>query len=120
MNPIRPITVMEDNESVVYISDNNTTGSRSRQIDIRYKNIKQLVKQAFIKLQYVPNHEQVADLLNKPLPTLNMNICARCALPDYRLPGKEGVVTVFIFCCQPGLEISSVSLELYQLVSNVL
>uniref|UniRef100_A0A2D4PCN3 Reverse transcriptase Ty1/copia-type domain-containing protein n=1 Tax=Micrurus surinamensis TaxID=129470 RepID=A0A2D4PCN3_MICSU len=80
MNLIPPITIMEDNESVVYISDNHFTGSRSRHIDIRYKNIKQLVKQGFIKLQYVSTHEQIADLLNKPLPTsqheyLRQKIC---------------------------------------------
>ncbi|XP_060541814.1 uncharacterized protein LOC132710181 [Pantherophis guttatus] len=46
-HPIRPITVMEDNESVIYISESHFTGSRSRHIDIRYQNIKHLVKKRF-------------------------------------------------------------------------
>ncbi|XP_060539535.1 tetranectin isoform X2 [Pantherophis guttatus] len=67
-HPIRPITVMEDNESVVYISESHFTGSRSRHIDIRYQNIKHLVKKGFVKMQYVSTHDQIADMLNKPLP----------------------------------------------------
>ena len=49
------------------LTEEKKFSNRSKHIDIRYHFLKDLVRDAQVKLEYVPTHENVADLMTKPL-----------------------------------------------------
>jgi hypothetical protein len=56
-----------DNQSCVKLSGNPVFHDRSKHIEIRYNFIRDCVQKDYVKLQYVPTDEQIADILTKPL-----------------------------------------------------
>jgi hypothetical protein len=59
--------LMEDNQGCIALAHNPVHHSRSKHIDLRAHFIREKVSQGVVDLQYVPTHEQLADILTKPL-----------------------------------------------------
>ena len=64
-----PIIVIVYNMGAMFISENVSTGSRTRHIDIRHHFFRQFVEEGFIKIIFVRSEENLADGFMK-------NICA--------------------------------------------
>jgi hypothetical protein len=55
------------NQSCIKMTENLVFHDKSKQIEIRYHYIRDMVQRGVVKLQYVGTDEQVADVLIKPL-----------------------------------------------------
>lgn len=60
-------TIMCDNSSTIKLSKNLVMHGRSKHIDVRYHFLRDLTKDGKVELVYCGTHEQVADLMTKPL-----------------------------------------------------
>jgi hypothetical protein len=62
-----PTTIHCDNQSCVKLSENHVFHDRSKHIEIKYHHIKDIVHRKTVHMQYLPTHEQIADIFTKPL-----------------------------------------------------
>ena len=62
-----PIIIFEDNQPVISLTENPINSKRSKHIDTRYRYLKEIIQNGFVKLVYVPSDKQVADLFTKSL-----------------------------------------------------
>ena len=56
-----------DNHNCIKLTENSMFHDKSKNIEIKYNHIQDMMYRRSIKLQYVPTEEQVADVLTKPL-----------------------------------------------------
>jgi hypothetical protein len=56
-----------DNQSCVNLSENHVFHDKSKHIEIKYHYIRDMVQRKAIHVQYLPTHEQIADIFTKPL-----------------------------------------------------
>ena len=56
-----------DNQSCINLTENLIFHDKSKNIEIKYHYIWDMVQRGVVKLKYVPTEEQVADMLIKPL-----------------------------------------------------
>ena len=56
-----------DNQSCVKLSENLVFHDKSKHIEIKYHNIRDIVQRGAVKLQYVVTDEKITDVLTKPL-----------------------------------------------------
>jgi len=66
-NKLAPITLLEDNQSCIEYSKNNTAHDRTKHIEIKYHLVREQIQQENILVIKVPTKENIADLLTKPL-----------------------------------------------------
>jgi hypothetical protein len=64
-----PTIIYVDNQSAIRISDNVSSHSRTKHIDIKHYYINDLVEQGEIKLQWISTEDQLADIFTKTLKT---------------------------------------------------
>ena len=64
----RPISIFEDNQSVLKMIDNEKFSNRSKHIDTKFYFVKDFIKQHFISCFYCPTEDNIPDLFTKPLP----------------------------------------------------
>ena len=50
------------------MSESPVFHDKSKNIEIKYHYIRNMVQRGIVKLQYVATHEQIANVLTKPLP----------------------------------------------------
>jgi hypothetical protein len=62
-----PTTIHCDNQSCVKLSENLVFHDRSKHIQIKYHYIRDMVQRKTVHVQYLPTHEQIADIFTKPL-----------------------------------------------------
>jgi hypothetical protein len=62
-----PTTIHCDNQSCVKLSENLAFHDISKHIEIKYHYIRDMVQRKTIHVQYLPTHEQIADIFTKPL-----------------------------------------------------
>lgn len=62
-----PITLHADNQGSIKMAKNDSSGSRTKHIDIRYHLIRELLSQRKFSLAFCPTAEMAADILTKPL-----------------------------------------------------
>jgi hypothetical protein len=62
-----PIIIHCDNQSCVKLSENPVFHDRSKHIEIKYHYIRDMVQRKAVHVQYLPTHEQIADIFTKPL-----------------------------------------------------
>jgi len=62
-----PISIREDNQSVISLAENPLMSKRSEHINVRFKYLKELVLEGKIVLVYTPTESQLADILTKGL-----------------------------------------------------
>ena len=73
-------TVHEDNQSCIKMATGTKFTPRTKHIALKYHHFKTHVKSGRVDIKYKPTHEQLADLLTKPLPneaffTLRYMLC---------------------------------------------
>ena len=64
---LNPITLLDDNQSCIQYSKNNTDHDKTKHIDIKYHLVREQVQQGNISIAKIPTKKNVADLLTKPL-----------------------------------------------------
>lgn len=64
-----PITIYEDNQSCIKTAENQES-KLSKHIDVKYHHIREKVNQGLIKLLYLQSNEQKADMMTKPLTSV--------------------------------------------------
>jgi hypothetical protein len=62
-----PTIIHCDNQSCVNLSKNLLFHNRSKHIEIKYHYIRDMVQRKAVHVQYLPAHEQIADIFTKPL-----------------------------------------------------
>ena len=62
-----PCTILEDNQSCIFLANNPVCNSRSKHIDIQYHFTREKVAKGELKIQYCPSEEMAADILTKPM-----------------------------------------------------
>jgi hypothetical protein len=62
-----PTIIHCDNQSCVKLSENPVFHDRSKHIEIKYHYIRDMVQRKEVHVQYLPTHEQIADIFTKPL-----------------------------------------------------
>ena len=68
------IKIYQDNQSTIKLINNNrATSQRTKHIDIRYFFLRDRANAKDIQVIYTPTNMMIADLLTKPLPTLQFN-----------------------------------------------
>jgi hypothetical protein len=67
------VNINIDNKAAIYNSENETINPRSRHIDIKYHQIRELIKERKIKLSYIKSEKNLADGFTKFLNTTLMN-----------------------------------------------
>lgn len=63
----RHTIIHADNQSAIFLAENDEVSDRSKHIDLKHHFIKDAVKKGVIELQYVPSKDNVVDLLTKGL-----------------------------------------------------
>jgi hypothetical protein len=56
-----------DNQSCVKLFENPVFHYKSKHIEIKYHYIRNMVQRKAIHMQYLPTHEQIADIFTKPI-----------------------------------------------------
>ena len=64
----KPITIMEDNQGAIALTQNPIAHSRTKHIDIRFHFIREAREESTIDIVYCPTSEMIADLFTKPTP----------------------------------------------------
>jgi hypothetical protein len=67
-NIVRPLTLLYDNEAVIFFSKNNKSSGASKWIDIKYLVVKDKVKDDTIVIQHINTRAMLVDSLTKALP----------------------------------------------------
>jgi hypothetical protein len=62
-----PTIIHCDNQSCVKLAQNPMFHDRSKNIEIKYHYIRDMVQRKAVHVQYLPTHEQIADIFTKPL-----------------------------------------------------
>ena len=65
--PLAPTTIYCDNQSCIKLSLNLMFHNKSKQIEIPYQYIQDIVEKNVIKLKYISIENWIADILTKPL-----------------------------------------------------
>lgn len=66
----KPITIYEDNQSTIFMSQNPQFHGRAKHIDIKYHFIREQISTNAIELKYCKSEEMIADILSKELGRL--------------------------------------------------
>ena len=62
-----PTIICYDNQSCVNLFENLVIHGRSKQIEIKYHFIQDMVQKGVVKLHYIPIDQYLVDILTKPL-----------------------------------------------------
>ena len=60
-----PIIVRVDNVGAIFMSENVSSGSRTKHVDIRYHFVREYIEEGFVKIIFVRTKENVADVFTK-------------------------------------------------------
>ena len=66
----RPLRIFWDNSAAVFLAKNNTSGSRSKHIDIKYLAIREHVKEKQVVIEHISNELMIVDPLTKGMPPM--------------------------------------------------
>lgn len=61
------LRLLADNQSAIALASNPSVHARSKHIDVRHHHQRECIASGFIKIEYVPTGDQVADIMTKPL-----------------------------------------------------
>ncbi|XP_021996059.1 uncharacterized mitochondrial protein AtMg00810-like [Helianthus annuus] len=88
---VRP-TLLCDNKSAIFLSQNPVSHKRAKHIDIDYHFVRELVSSGRLHTKFVPSNLQVADIFTKSLPRpLKFRDMLRVGPPPVRLRGGNSV-----------------------------
>jgi len=60
-----PIVVKTDNVGAIFMSENASTGVRTRHVDTRYHFVREFIEDGFIKIEFVRSIENNSDMFTK-------------------------------------------------------
>jgi hypothetical protein len=60
-----PIIIKTDNIGAIFMTENSSTGVRTRHVDTRYPFIREFIEEGFIKVEFVRSVENDADIFTK-------------------------------------------------------
>jgi hypothetical protein len=66
--PVTPLLC--DNNSTVTLAKDPIASGRTKHIEVRHRKVQELVESKEVQVNRIPNEEQAADILTKPLPRL--------------------------------------------------
>jgi len=78
--PILKCTVWEDNQSCIKVAASPKFTPRTKHIAIKYHHFRSYVNDGTIEIKPIPTHEQIADLLTKPLPTKQFEVLRKALM----------------------------------------
>ena len=87
--PDRP-TLLCDNKSALFMTQNPVSHKRAKHIDLDYHFIRELVNSGKLYTKFVPTNLQVADIFTKSLPRAQFDVFRNMLLvgpPPFRLKG---------------------------------
>ena len=61
------LTLFEDNQSAIYLSERQSEHQRPKHVDIKYKSVAQNVEEKVVNLEYIRSQNNLADILTKAL-----------------------------------------------------
>lgn len=59
--------INSDNQSAQCLAKDSQFHARSKHIDIKYHHVREMVKNKFVEINYVPTENMIADILTKNL-----------------------------------------------------
>lgn len=68
-----PTLLNGDNKASIALAQNPVAHTRSKQIDIRFHYLREVVERGIMKIGYVPTLSMIADGLTKPLPPITIS-----------------------------------------------
>ena len=72
---MEPTTLFEDNQSTIFMINNDSNTQKTKHIDIRYNLIREQVQNGVITMEHLPTKEMIADMLTKALgPTAYIHL----------------------------------------------
>ena len=78
-----PTTIHCDNQSCVKLYENPMFHDRLKEIEIKYHYIIDMVQRKTVHVQYLPTHEQIANIFTKPLAKTKFEyFCERLRLVE--------------------------------------
>ena len=66
---LKPVKIFQDNQSTIFLANNNVSKRRTKHIDLRYHFVRERIQEKAIELAYCETGSMVADILTKPLRT---------------------------------------------------
>ena len=63
-----PTQIYEDNQGCIAMTEAETSGKRTKYIDVRYHYVREAVQTGAVKFACIPTSEVLADMLTKPIP----------------------------------------------------
>ena len=60
-----PITVRVDNVGAIFMAENVAVSQRTKHVDIRYKFLREMVQDRFLRIIFVKSAENVSDVMTK-------------------------------------------------------
>ena len=64
---MKPVTLYEDNQPAIHITNGSAAEGRTKHIDARYHYIREKIADGTILVRWISTNEQVADGFTKPL-----------------------------------------------------
>ena len=62
-----PVSILQDNQGTIFISNNSINNRRTKHIDVRYHFVREQIQGKMIAIQYCETSLMTADILTKPL-----------------------------------------------------
>ena len=78
-----PMTLRIDNTGAIYIANNQTTGQRTKHIDIRTHFVRNMINEGIIKTKFVKSADNHADIFTKNCPEDAFNLHTKCIHDEY-------------------------------------
>lgn len=82
--------MFEDNTSTIRVFENPVSSSNLKHIDTIYHQVREFIAQGKITVYHIPTHQQLADILTKPLPAFVHNTLASALM---YIPSAAAYVT---------------------------
>ena len=61
------LTLFEDNQSAIFLSEGQGEHRRSKHVDVKYKYVQQTVQEKVVKLEYIRSQNNLVDILTTAL-----------------------------------------------------
>jgi hypothetical protein len=62
------ITVFEDNQSCIKLTERPGNHNRTKHIDVKYHHIRDMIQKQAMEVKYLSTDDMIADIFTKPLP----------------------------------------------------